>query len=381
MSFLHLKEFTTDVQGLNSSIKLGTSSLAGLIRHLTQTALKPSRLTVDQALAMCKRRKSLDKYKPAIERLCSVWGKPGTWPYPPFQHGKYIKAVTLNRIVFRGDDRDPKKIFATGFKKRPGRENSKPLYQNTTFPELSKDKDALKLNLEFAIMKNAVRAGDVDSHSTVCITPDMHVASLFPLPDCAERVDDSWLYVCLARKGYDTNGRQVLDALRGVKRAMQFEKDEDLTIRAYFELAKKMNLSMGQLSRHLHNERVYQMFKVVYGRELASDGIPTGDIFGAIKIKRTWNSVSTKKKYVNYKLVGEVISSADFWQGGSYKIVDMVQNPNLDLANMDLSYALAVMRLASGLQIDMKAGKTFPIPKPEDGFVKSSPKPTAEMMQ
>ncbi|MEM9351233.1 MAG: hypothetical protein AAGA47_13325 [Pseudomonadota bacterium] len=387
MSFMHLAAFTEDVHSINPKLKLSTSSLQRLVQYLTQNAAKPTVLTEQRALQMCKKRNSLEKYKPAIARLCGVWGKSTQYPngkktvhpYPSFNHGSTPKSVTLNRLVFRGDDRPPKSIFATGFKKRPKHANSKPLYENYKTigvqPVDANKSEDVTYYLEKKIMHGMSKSGDVDSDTTVCITSDMFVSALFPLPTKESRLDFSYLYLCFARKGYDTNGRQVLDALRGAQQLARLEATENWSYDPLrVKHAIKMGVAPGQLGKELHEKRTLEIFRFVYGKELATDGIPTGDIFGAIKIERTWNSVVYKNRLdkVTKKAV-PYAQKADAFAGGTFRITEMHQNPNLDLTKLDGATALAAMRFAAGIQQDMKQGKIFKIPKPSDGYVKSDP--------
>ena len=216
MSQLHLAAFLNDVKGINPNFREPTSSLRGLIQYLRAAQAHPVKMTYPQAAQRCARFGGgrVDKYRPAIERLVGVWGDP--WrPYPQAPRGNRLAEVDIRRICFRGDLRPPDEIFPQGFTRRD-LDSTAATYRGGEVKESPGQTSAIDRIIGLK------KAGDLLPSSAVCVTPDMHVAALFPLPmitvlnNFKPTEVDTWVYMVHVATGSHTHGRQVLDAIAGL---------------------------------------------------------------------------------------------------------------------------------------------------------------------
>ncbi|MEM8799353.1 MAG: hypothetical protein AAGF15_04660 [Pseudomonadota bacterium] len=347
----HLNDFLNDIKVINPDFTRSRSSLKRLIEHLEKTVAAPQQMTANEAIGRCTNFRSsrLDKYKPAIDRLVSVWGKGGIRPYPKGTYGGTLVEVNINRLCFRGDDRPPSQIFGPGFQKRAL--GTKVKYKGF--------KDVGGRGQVVGPMAGITRPGDIDSKTAVCVTPDMNIAALFPLPATGEiAAKETWLYMVYISSGYNTHGRQVLDAIKGLAAL------EDLE-----------NAGTTQAERaDIYDQRAKDVMKLIYGRELAADAIPPTQIIGAFKIRRGW----AKKKrgaVIRTDKVGEKLvnvygpPSADFTGGGRYQLLEWQANEGADLP--DASYQRVIDEFIAALKPGDPSGGTHPMPTPADGFVPS----------
>jgi hypothetical protein len=295
-------------------------------------------MSFDQAVAYCGRPSNdqrLQKYLPAIRRLVSVWGKGGHAIYPIAQDTPRLRAEKIERICFRGDGRTPNEIFQSGFEKQ--HVNEALSYQNFVVP-----KDA---NPNLRLAGGMARGGDISRVTAVCVSADMDLAALFPAPT-ADNVDEAqWLYVVMLRTGYNTHGRQVLDALKGFRQL------------ATHELG-------GHIAAQAHDDRVDAIAMLLYGREMAADAIAAADVLMAIKIKRRWNVEQVSPNPVPGLPPRR---KPDFWHGGTYRIKDyMLHESAIDALSgpWEAAFADFLDKINSGI-----INKTrFVMPTPADGY-------------
>jgi hypothetical protein len=238
-------------------------------------------------------------------------------------------------------------MFANGFTKRfAGR---KPRYRAF---EMKNDSFTTKTDPVRDPIEGISRAGDLDPDSAVCVTPDMDVAALFPLPSSPERmVARSYIYMVYVETGYATNTRQVLDALEGLSQLEEIESTEPEG-----EIGKKK----------LHRIRIMDIQQNLYGRELATDLIPATSICGAFKISRTWTKVKLTQQWVVDKFI-KLPCGADYMEGGTYHIHKWVENPHAVYPAP--SYSRAVEEF---VQATLKGATTLRLPTTTDGYSKST---------
>jgi len=317
MSIVHYSAFIKDLKTINKRFKVASSSLRGLIEYLDKTKHSPSNfpdgnLGVKTALRYCNNPNApkANKYKPAIKRLVQVWGK-GHKAYPL---GERLQKVDIKRICFRGDGRPPEMIFGSGFTKR--NEETKVSYVGDKVTKLPGDNNATISNIA-----NFTKTGDIDSPTGVCVSPNFNAAALFPLPN--QKIDleyydlvrelkpISYIYVLYLESGYNTNLRQAMDFLEGISQLQQLE----LTENAFDTNAKKITA---------HKNRVRAIGQVLYGQEMAADAINKKHIFAAIKIQRTWKSITKKANPLNN--TSKVV--IDFKEGGHFRVIDVIKNQN-----------------------------------------------------
>ncbi|MBI4904293.1 MAG: hypothetical protein HY820_11690 [Acidobacteria bacterium] len=348
----HLLGFLEDLKAVNPDFRASTSSLKGLIQHLERTVTSPQPLTYSGAVGHCKQQGDarIAKYRPAIERMVSVWGHGGIRPYPAIRTGASLKHGGIKRLCFRGDDRPPDLIFAGGFTKRVA--DAKPKYRgyqmaNTAFSTAA---DPVRDPIQ-----GFSRAGDLDPDSAVCITPDFRVAALFPLPTTPERLQQScFIYLVYVESGYNTNARQVLDALEGLSKLTQFEGTE----------------APGAIPKaQLHQVRIQDIQQNLYGRELATDSIPPSSICGAFRVTRTWATVKHARQWLEGAEI-RVPTGADYKDGGSFRVVQWIPNPKA--AYPSEAYKTAVEELAKEMAGPMANGDGFRLPVHTDGYAAST---------
>lgn len=356
MSNLHLISFQQDVQGINSGFRASTSSLKGLIRHLVENTAYPVRMTMEEALRHCSSFRSarIDKYHPAIERLVGVWGD--AWrPYPSTAHGNQLSEVEINRICFRGDLRPPDVIFKEGFLKRD--ENMAATYRSNAVEQTLGQVE----NPVLDPIEGFKKAGDLISASAVCVTPDLHVAALFPLPIQRELHNnlqptdvETWIYMVHTHSGYHTHARQILDGLAGLAELRELEQQEVIN-----------PLSDEVIPDHDVNEaRVDVILQNLYGQEMAVDQVTPDSILFAFKVSRTWNATKRIRTWTNNV---EVIGyEGDYKEGGTYTVLDVVENFGA-IYPSEASWSFVAAACSKEVR-----GNTYVMPTHRSGFVPST---------
>jgi len=337
MSAHHLADFLRDVSDINPDFRARYSSLRVLIRRLRWTSRLPVPMTFNEAVSYCgsAHDQRLEKYLPAIRRLVSVWGKGGHAVYPVAQDTPRMRAEKIMRMCFRGDSRAPDNIFHSGFQKQ--NVNDTVRYQNYVVPHEVTPNQRLATGMS--------RGGDVSRVTAVCVSADMDLAALFPAPT-ADNVDEAqWLYVVMLRTGYNTHGRQILDALRGFKQL------------ATHELG-------GHIQAQAHADRVDAIAMLLYGREMAADAIPSSDVLMAIKIKRRWNAEQVSPNPIPGQPPRR---KPDFWQGGTYRIKDYLLHEDA-IDALRGPWAAAFTDFVDKIDAGIIQKTRFVMPTPADGY-------------
>lgn len=159
------------------------------------------------------------------------------------------------RVGFRGDDRQPTAIFASGFsardmtvdvRYRPYREEITGMMR----PQLY---DAMP--------------GDVDPDSGVTFSARFLAAAMFPLrADSSDpQVSDTYVYGVVADTGlFNAHHKQALQGLQGLR---------------------NWNTMMGQA---VDEQAASCAFWPLYAQEMAAKRIPNTHIVGALRVRRTW---------------------------------------------------------------------------------------------
>jgi hypothetical protein len=357
MSLQHISDFTNDVRRANPAFNPRTSCLRPLLRELEKRRYAPRRNDYALHRIVAHVRKSdarrIAKYEDAIGRLFEVWGSP--WAaYPSAsltfrgQPAQAPEKVGINRICFRGDDRDPATVFTTGFESRadgPGGGPSAMLYKGN----LAKLTPAEASGVDDTGLEKVTRAGDIVSETAVCVSTDMDAAALFPLP--AVDVDKGayspkgfnggHVYMVWVETGVQTSHRQALDALAGLA--------------ALTETARRKGEAVAP-------DRVAHLMFTLYGRELAARTIPPHHVIAAMRIERLWKSMGTKTMSD-----GRTAGWADWTKGGSY-VVKNVQFNDAVSDEVRARIPLSVMR--EFLKLD---GTTRKLPVPADGYAPARP--------
>lgn len=350
MSQLHLNAFLSDVQSLNPGFRVETSSLKGLVQHLQTTVNHPVGMTEKQALKHCARFRAgrVSKYLPAIRRLVGVWGQ--KWrPYPQAPSGNMLAEIDIQRICFRGDSRPPSEIFPVGFTKRG-------TGMSATYRGGRVEPVPGKPNPVFDKIAGLKKAGDLLPASAVCVTPDMHVAALFPLPvitvlnNFKPTEVDTWIYMVYVASGSHTHGRQVLDALDGLDALQQVESH-----------------GIGNYSaKEVTEARIDEIMQNLYGREMATDQISPTSIWYGFRIRRNWNKTEKRTSWTEKgeKVVGY---EGDYKEGGRYTVLEVQRNTAAVYPKIG-SYVDVASSLAEDLS---RGGKTFVLPTHKAGFAPS----------
>lgn len=158
-------------------------------------------------------------------------------------------------IAYRGDDREPEKVFKQGF--QPRREYIQPIFRTTKKEAEGK---------EFPQF-------DIMTASGVCASRRPEAAGIFPnLKNGATRnVDEAYLYAFFAYQSFFTFQVQEETAL----------KEEDKENQRYIE-------------------KLLQAEEVVIGKE----GVPPQTILVAFHLVRTWNDKSSWQQGCSYKVEG-----------------------------------------------------------------------------
>jgi hypothetical protein len=165
----------------------------------------------------------------------------------------------------------------------------------------------------------------------------------------------SWIYMVYLKSGYNTNARQVLDALKGLERLTQFETTE----------------AAGAIPKAtMHDVRVADIMQNLYGREMAADSIAASDVWCAFQVARTWTKL--KKPTKSYDVQGKMTmvgTGADYSAGGSYRIVKIERNPAAVFPTP--AYRTAVDNFVTKTNADIGL-KTFPLPTSDQGYLPST---------
>ena len=352
MSQNHLNGFLEDVKGINPKFNKTWSCLRKLLNRLESQVKNPFPMHYTDALVLTGNDSRVQKYKPALQRLTSVWGRGANRPYPLVQHGTVPRHVDMQRICFRGDGRLPQMIFKSGFQKKNAA--LAPTYQGGVQQEiLGAPNPVLNPMVGFRM------AGDIDPDSAVCITPDISVASLFHLPVELDRMTWTYVYVVYVEKGYDTSSKQILDGLDGLKSLAELTRtDHDVFISGN-RVVEKPEMKRLRASALLQN---------LYGRELATDEIPTKHIWYALKVQRIWNKTTYTNAHENGKWIKRP-TGADYTGGGRSKIFRYEKNPHAEFPSSD--YERAVERFIAGISKDIAAEKSFPLASTYGGYHES----------
>ncbi|MEM9811609.1 MAG: hypothetical protein AAF913_02980 [Pseudomonadota bacterium] len=364
MSIYHFTSFVEELQGCSDHSDLHYAKMSKLLQHLYETARTPKSGSDSDFKKLVTNPDSIpDGYKNALWNLSLVWGKGGSKQYPYDGNRTKLRKVTMNRLVFRGDSRAMNLISSKGFEKwKPAMDVT---YRNNkvSFPDTSDMNKAQKLahSALMQTMLHGLKAGDIDPDSAVCVSPDFFVASMFPLPDKPSKLDTTWIYLCKVEQGYDTNGRQVMDALNGTASMLKDMKTEKIDSDALKVLTEKFGFEKSKINAQLESFRASRIFQLVYGRELAVDAIPFKKVFGGVRIKRTWN-----------KLVpGKNGATADFTAGGTFKVEEIVINKKSDLA-ASMGEAAAIGGFFQKMTDAKKDGKVFKMPVASNGYKKTT---------
>jgi hypothetical protein len=149
----------------------------------------------------------------------------------------------------------------------------------------------------------------------------------------------------MLRMGYNTHGRQILDALRGFKQL------------ATHELG-------GQIAAQAHADRVDAIAMLLYGREMAADAIAASDVLMAIKIKRRWTAEQVSPNPIPGQPPRR---KPDFWQGGTYRIKDyMLHESAIDA--LPGAWAAAFADFVDKIDAGIIQKTRFVMPTPADGY-------------
>jgi hypothetical protein len=176
----------------------------------------------------------------------------------------------------------------------------------------------------------------------------MNVSALFPAPTADNFSESTWLYLVMLRRGYNTSGRQVLDALKGFRQLATHE--------------------LGAVAAQAHDERVDALAMLLYGREMAADAIPASDVLMAMKIKRHWNHVVQVPSPVPG---APPRNKADFWQGGRYVIEDFRMN-HAAIEKLAPDEEIAVLRFMVSVNEYKDEQTRLILPTPDSGYVPST---------
>ena len=360
MSRLFLDGFLNDVKGINPGFRTFTSSLRTLVNHLERTVDHPVPMTFDEAYRMGGGRvpSGRVKYRPAIRRLVSVWGHGPGRPYPRSAPASTaLHQVDVKAICFRGDFRGPDEVFASGFS--PWGQQGVAVYRGGRVEEVPG-----QANPVLDPLTGMKKAGDLDPSSAVCVTPDMHVAALFPLPvqsstrnsfdPCAE---DTWVYMVFVESGYNTYARQVLDALDGLSELVEFQRAEGAVVDPH----------TGQPVPRaaLNDARVANILQNLYGREMATDRIDPTRIWYGMRISRSWNVTKTIRTGTEDGV--RVGQEGDYKAGGTYRIVELRENFQA-IYPPSPAWGYAADACAQLLTEKVERGTTFPLPTSASGY-------------
>lgn len=359
---MHFTAFIDDLKSSNEHNDLHFAKMTRLLQHLYDNAHTPKVETASKLIKMVPEDIPAD-YTDAIYRLVNVWGrevKMYRFDGNKVDMKKYVRPVTMNRLVFRGDSRLPSDLFKDGFEKRHLNESVTYRGGSVQFMDLRNVSEERKLVHQALLgkMHLSPKAGDLVPTSGVCVSPDLFVSAIFPLPNKPEKMDTTWIYLCKVERGYDTNGRQVMDMLRGVKRLIDARKSDDLNSKG-FKLLEQLGYNEAKVEDH----RASRIMGMVYGRELATDAIPAKKILGAVRIKRKWKDLVFTKKRGKH---------ADFMGGGSFTVEEILINKGSEIAS-SMPEARAIGGFFAKMTEAQKARTSFTIPTPDQGYKKAKP--------
>jgi hypothetical protein len=220
------------------------------------------------------------------------------------------KVVGGGRICFRGDDRDPSEMFASGFFSR--QKNSAIKY-NRPSPApvfIHKEHEGHYRRAGFDITsgktlanagtdpledyKHALRQGpspigqpiavvprtpDINQPTAVCVTPRFTMAVLFPPKEKPSDVKRfTWIYAVYVRKLFNTHAQQVVDGLKAI--------ENELAVREKISRDIGKGPYGGDALFKTYVEEV--ALWTLYAQELSTKTIAASDIICAVKVDRTW---------------------------------------------------------------------------------------------
>jgi hypothetical protein len=172
-------------------------------------------------------------------------------------------------IAFRGDDREPRVIFITGFTRRTA--DGPILYR--------------KDDRSFPGSITALKPGDIEPDSAVTFSRRMRVATMFPLREDSgdPAVSDTYIYMVAveANKIYNTHQKQVEDGLRGLDQ-------------------------WGDWGNTIDDMAARVLMWPLYAQEMATINIPSTDIVAAMACRRTWRGPNYKSG-LTYTLRGDIL--------------------------------------------------------------------------
>ncbi len=235
-----------------------------------------------------------------------------------------VDQTPIQRLLFRGDTREPPQIFRTGFMARDmdrainhklGMRSVhkikaawKPQYEAAGMPVSPGGKDK---SVAFAEFRGA---GDIESDTAVCVTPRLSVAVLFP-PKEGPALDpgDTWVYAVYVERGYNTHAAQYASGLRAVRQELGAREN---VARSHAESVEAWK--PGSMDDFARDGALWAL----YAQEMATKRVPAKHVVCAVKVRRTWNG-------------------DDFTAGARYKLLKMTYTQNRR-CRLDASYIEAV---------------------------------------
>lgn len=168
----------------------------------------------------------------------------------------------INRICFRGDDRNPLLIFLIGFTPRP-----------------SNDDDEENSGILFPFV----------SENHVAVSKRLGIATLFPWKNAVKKGEfETWVYLVSLEKGFDVHSHGVI----------------------YLQISKEEQLLQHIQDKDKYKNRLETIFQPSYAEEMITPYIPSSHIIGAVKVKRTQVKPKGKFPEGTYEL-GEVVYNAN----------------------------------------------------------------------
>ena len=340
MSLIHFKEFEADVKRINPQYKETRSCLRPLIEYLRkeQQKAKPLSMELAEKILNIRNDARFDKYKPAVSRLCSVWGQPQK-SYPA---GDHLQKVPMRRICFRGDFRGPDEIFAKGFKS--WKMGAQIRYRDY------KVKEAINKKVHPAMepLLGMTKVGDIDPETAVCVTTDMDVASIFPIPEKKFLNEYIWIYCVFVESGAPTSTRQAMDAVQALQ-----------------DLKTKPPANANDTKT-----RIGKILYCLHGKEMATKQIKPEHVLAAFKIKRRWNALTVTKNPMQKDPSQQNMYDVDLTKGGKYWTVRACTN---NQAKLPESFASAFDEFFKSVEAKIWSSDSTmrQIPTYSDGFKKS----------
>lgn len=168
-------------------------------------------------------------------------------------------------IAFRGDNRDPKQIFVSGFTPLQGK--GPVTYRKG--PKLSGNITQVK----------QLKPGDIEPSTAVTFSRRLTAAVMFPLDTSVLK---TYVYGVAVELGdlYNTHFKQVMDGLKGMKK-------------------------WSGMGNQIDAETAKTLMWPLFAQEMAAIQIPSTDIFAAVACQRQWRG-SDWKSGLDYTLEVEV---------------------------------------------------------------------------